>query len=84
MKKWINLYCRLNNIEAGIAQATARSTDKFWFDYGKEQEIVLFSYGLYCEAKQQGRETHPLTSPSAEVKNEWACTSTQLSRPSQG
>jgi hypothetical protein len=37
------MYCRLNNIGAEIAQATAGTTDEFWFDYRKEKNIFLLS-----------------------------------------
>jgi hypothetical protein len=50
------MYCRLNNIGAEIAQARAGTTDEFWFDYGKKQEIFLFSYtvGIGVHTPKQG------------------------------
>jgi hypothetical protein len=76
------MYCRLNNIGAEITQAKAGTTDEFWFDYRKEQAIVLFSYtvGIVVHTPKQSSEVVKLTtyiviSPSAEVKNEWLCTS---------
>lgn len=32
-----NMYCRLNNMGADIAQATTWTIDEYWFDFRKEQ-----------------------------------------------
>jgi len=69
MEKFVKKYVLpLNNIGAEIGQATAGTTDEFWFDYRKEHEVVLFSYTADIGA-------HHLPSPTAEIKNEWICTS---------
>lgn len=44
----------------------------------RDCSVLLYGrlWGSHSETKQQGRENHHLPSPTAEVKNEWICTST--------
>ena len=64
MEKFVKKYkLPLNNIGTDISQATAGTTDEFWFDYRKEQEIVLFSYtvGIGAHTPKQSSKVVKIT-----------------------